>query len=86
MFYPVYQSSFVFLVGTFREHLGLCMALEVPMFIVINKTDICTPAMTERTMKSLERVLKSPGCRKVVVYVQNKDDAIAATTNLISNK
>lgn len=73
-------------VGTSREHLGLCLALDVPMFIVINKTDICTPAVTEKTIRSLETLLKSPGCRKMPYLVKNVDDAVVAATHLVSNK
>ncbi|CAB4019019.1 GTP-binding 2-like, partial [Paramuricea clavata] len=73
-------------VGTSREHLGLCIALDVPMFIVVNKTDACTAAITEQTIKGLERVLKSPGCKKIPVRVSNSDDAVVAATYLVSNK
>ena len=76
----------MFAVGTSREHLGLCIALDVPMFIVVNKTDTCTSAMTERTIKGLERVLKSPGCKKIPLRVSNSDDAVVAATNVFSNK
>ena len=73
-------------VGTSREHLGLCIALDVPMFIVVNKTDACTAAITEQTIKGLERVLKSPGCKKIPLRVSNSDDAVVAATYLVSNK
>ena len=72
--------------GTSREHLGLCIALDVPMFIVINKIDTCSSAMTQHTIKNLERVLKSPGCRKIPVIVENVDDAVLAATNLVTKK
>ena len=75
-----------FIVGTSREHLGLCIALDVPLFIVINKTDMCSSAVTKRTIKGLEKILKSPGCRKIPVVVENVDDAVVAATNLVANK
>ncbi|XP_019720207.1 GTP-binding protein 2 [Hippocampus comes] len=64
--------------GTTREHLGLALALKVPIFIVISKVDLCTRATVERTVRQLERVLKQPGCNKVPMVVANKDDAVAA--------
>uniref|UniRef100_A0AAV2JN62 Tr-type G domain-containing protein n=1 Tax=Knipowitschia caucasica TaxID=637954 RepID=A0AAV2JN62_KNICA len=64
--------------GTTREHLGLAMALKVPIFIVISKVDLCTRATVERTVRQLERVLKQPGCNKVPMVVANKDDAVTA--------
>ncbi|XP_062319762.1 GTP-binding protein 2 [Osmerus eperlanus] len=64
--------------GTTREHLGLAMALKVPIFIVVSKVDLCTRATVERTVKQLERVLKQPGCNKVPLVVYNSDDAVTA--------
>lgn len=64
--------------GTTREHLGLAMALKVPIFIVISKVDLCTRATVERTVRQLERILKQPGCNKVPMVVGNKDDAVTA--------
>lgn len=64
--------------GTTREHLGLAMALKVPIFIVISKVDLCTRATVERTVRQLERVLKQPGCNKVPMVVANTNDAVTA--------
>uniref|UniRef100_A0A087Y1M5 GTP binding protein 2b n=1 Tax=Poecilia formosa TaxID=48698 RepID=A0A087Y1M5_POEFO len=47
--------------GTTREHLGLAMALKVPIFIVVSKVDLCSRGTMERTVRQLERVLKQPG-------------------------
>ncbi|XP_056465115.1 GTP-binding protein 2-like [Gadus chalcogrammus] len=66
------------IVGTTREHLGLAMALKVPIFIVVTKVDLCTRATVERTVRQLERVLKQPGCNKVPLVVGGPDDAVAA--------
>ncbi|KAM3863134.1 GTP-binding protein 2 [Diretmus argenteus] len=64
--------------GTTREHLGLAMALKVPIFIVVSKVDLCTRATVERTVRQLERILKQPGCNKVPLVVGNTDDAVTA--------
>lgn len=48
--------------GMTREHLTLAMALDVPFFIVVTKTDVTSPA---QTLGNLESVLKSTGCHKV---------------------
>ena len=62
------------------------MALKVPTFVIVNKIDICSPAMIERTLQVLQRLLKSPGCNKVPVIVKTEDDVIVAATNFISNQ
>lgn len=73
-------------VGTTKEHLGLAMALKVPTFVIVNKTDLCLPTMVERSLRVLDRLLKSPGCNKVPVVVQTEDDVIVAATNFNSNQ
>ncbi|KAG7217938.1 hypothetical protein INR49_020760 [Caranx melampygus] len=64
--------------GTTREHLGLAMALKVPIFIVVSKVDLCSRGTVERTVRQLERVLKQPGCNKVPMVISNPDDAVTA--------
>lgn len=64
--------------GTTREHLGLAMALKVPIFIVVSKVDLCGKSTVEKTVRQLERVLKQPGCNKVPMVVANPDDAVTA--------
>ncbi|XP_041723077.1 GTP-binding protein 2 isoform X1 [Coregonus clupeaformis] len=64
--------------GTTREHLGLAMALKVPIFIVVSKVDLCKRDTVERTVRQLERILKQPGCNKVPLVVSTADDAVTA--------
>lgn len=64
--------------GTTREHLGLAMALKVPIFIVVSKVDLCSSGTVEKTVRQLERVLKQPGCNKVPMLVTGPDDAVTA--------
>ncbi|CAM9688833.1 GTP-binding protein 2 [Lampetra fluviatilis] len=68
------------LVGTAKEHLGLAMALKVPFFIVVSKVDVCSPGTVERTVRQLERLLRSPSCNKVPLLVCGPDDAMTAAT------
>ncbi|KAL2086059.1 hypothetical protein ACEWY4_017118 [Coilia grayii] len=68
------------IVGTTREHLGLAMALKVPIFVVVSKVDVCVCARgaLDRTLRQLQRLLKQPGCAKVPLLVANADDAVSA--------
>ena len=34
----------------------------------------------------LQRILKSPGCRKIPVLVQNPDDVVVSATNFTSER
>lgn len=70
------------IVGMTREHLALAVALDVPFFVVITKTDLVAP---NDSINSLETVLKSAGCRKVPLIVQNEDDVITAGSNQMAD-
>lgn len=69
-----------------KEHLGLALALSVPVFVVVTKIDMCPPNVLQDTLRLLIRVLKSPGCRKVPVMVKNPDDVITTATNFVSER
>uniref|UniRef100_H2M4U7 GTP-binding protein 1 n=1 Tax=Oryzias latipes TaxID=8090 RepID=H2M4U7_ORYLA len=74
------------IVGMTKEHLGLALALNVPVFVVVTKIDMCPANILQETLKLLQRLLKSPGCRKIPVLVQNKDDVIVAASNFSSER
>lgn len=69
-----------------KEHLGLALALSVPVFVVVTKIDMCPPNILQDTLRLLVRILKSPGCRKVPVMVKIKDDVIVSATNFVSQR
>lgn len=73
-------------VGMTKEHLGLALALNVPVFVVITKIDMCPPHILQNTIKLLQRVLKSPGCRKIPVMVQSAEDVILSATNFATER
>ena len=74
------------LVGTTREHLGLALALSVPVFVVLTKVDLCPPNVLDETIRTLTRLLKSPSCRKIPYLVQSRDDVIFVAYNFTSQK
>jgi len=74
------------IIGTTKEHLGLALALNVPVFVVVTKIDMCPPNILQETIKLLIKILKSPGCRKIPVLVSSKDDAIVTATNFTSER
>ena len=76
--FPLSSPLHPFPAGTTREHLWLAMALEVPIFIVISKVDLCSRTTVERTVQQLERVLKQSCCNKVPMVVGSTDDAVTA--------
>ncbi|XP_026480874.1 GTP-binding protein 2-like [Ctenocephalides felis] len=65
-----------------HEHLALVIALDVPVFIVITKIDLISPS---ETINELSTVLKSVGCRKVPLVVENEDDVMTASQLISEN-
>ena len=74
------------IVGMTKEHLGLALALNVPVFVVVTKIDMCPDNVLQDTLKLLIKILKSPGCRKIPVLVSSKDDVIVTATNFTSER
>ncbi|KAJ8318645.1 hypothetical protein KUTeg_003736 [Tegillarca granosa] len=74
------------IIGMTKEHLGLALALSVPVFVVVTKIDMCPPNVLQDSLKMLQRILKSPGCRKIPILVQNNDDVVMSATNFTSER
>jgi len=74
------------IVGMTKEHLGLALALSVPVFVVVTKIDMSPPNVLQETLKLLVKILKSPGCRKVPVMVKSADDVVISATNFVSER
>ncbi|KAF1927792.1 GTP-binding protein 1 [Didymella exigua CBS 183.55] len=74
------------LVGMSKEHLGIALALNVPVMVVITKVDICPPQILEQTMTQLSKILKSPGARKIPVFIKNREECINTATQFVSRR
>ncbi|CAD6568199.1 MAG: hypothetical protein ASARMPRED_001457 [Alectoria sarmentosa] len=74
------------LIGMSKEHLGIALALNVPVMVVITKIDICPPQILEQTITQLTRILKSPGARKIPIFIKNREDTIETATQFISQR
>lgn len=73
-------------IGMTKEHLGLALALSVPVFVVITKIDMCPGNVLQDNLRLLCKVLKSQGCRKVPVMVRSHDDVVLSATNFVSQR
>lgn len=69
-----------------REHLGIALALNVPVMVVITKIDICPPQILQQTITQLTRILKSPGARKIPIFIKNREDTIETATQFVSQR
>lgn len=54
--------------------------------VVITKIDICPPHILEQTITQLTRILKSPGARKIPIFIKNRDETIETATQFVSQR
>lgn len=68
------------------KHLGVTLALNIPVFVVITKIDMCPSNILQNTISCLKKVLKSPGCRKIPILVESDEDVVISATNFVSER
>lgn len=56
--------------------MGIALALNVPVMVVITKIDICPPHILQQTITQLTKILKSPGARKIPIFIKNREECI----------
>lgn len=74
------------LVGMSKEHLGIAVALNVPVLVVITKIDICPPNILEQTLTQLNKILKSPSARKIPIFIKSTEEAVATASQFVSQR
>lgn len=77
----------MFIVDTTREHFSYAVALEVPVFVVINKIDLCSKDYVQKTIGSLSYLLKhSSHSFAVESYVVKNEEDLVKTAELFVKK
>ncbi|EOD44232.1 putative gtp-binding protein [Neofusicoccum parvum UCRNP2] len=74
------------LVGMSKEHLGIAVALNVPIMVIITKIDICPPNILQETITQLTKILKSPGARKIPIFIKDRETCINTATQFVSRR
>ncbi|KAH8668485.1 GTP-binding protein 1 [Xylariales sp. PMI_506] len=74
------------LIGMSKEHLGIALALNVPVMVVVTKIDICPPNILEQTIQQITKILKSPGARKIPIFIRNREECINTATQFVSQR
>jgi len=69
-----------------KEHLGIALALKIPLFIVITKIDIAPKNIYEDTLNTLIKIMKNPNINKAPIVVKDGDDIKGFADKLTSNK
>jgi len=62
-----------------REHLGIALALKIPIILVVTKIDITPENVYEENMQFLTKMLKSKAVSRSPLLVKSEDDVVAVT-------
>ncbi|KAF5014039.1 hypothetical protein F66182_15116, partial [Fusarium sp. NRRL 66182] len=54
--------------------------------VVITKIDICPPQILQQTITQLTRILKSPGARKIPIFIKDLDETVNTATQFVSQR
>ena len=74
------------LIGMSKEHLGIALSLNVPVMVVITKIDICPPNILKETITQLTRILKSPGARKIPIFIKTLEETVNTATQFVNQR
>ncbi|KAK0225676.1 GTP-binding protein 1 [Armillaria fumosa] len=74
------------LIGMSKEHLSIALALSVPVVVCITKIDMTPPRVAAETVKQVVKILKSPGCRKIPVFVKSTETSVEIATSFGKDK
>eukprot|EP01063_Lacrimia_lanifica_P026827 TRINITY_DN3680_c0_g1_i1.p1 TRINITY_DN3680_c0_g1~~TRINITY_DN3680_c0_g1_i1.p1 ORF type:complete len:879 (+),score=293.82 TRINITY_DN3680_c0_g1_i1:76-2712(+) len=69
-----------------KEHLGLCLALKIPFFVVITRVDSTPPPVIKATLDSVVKMLKMPSVKKLPYLVKKKEDVTICAKNIKNDR
>lgn len=73
-------------VGTTKEHLGVALALKIPIIVVITKIDMVSSAIRRKVLEDVLTLLKLPGISKVPILISNLNDVVVASKHVNSGR
>ncbi|PHJ15309.1 elongation factor tu gtp binding domain-containing protein, partial [Cystoisospora suis] len=69
-----------------KEHLGICLGLNLPFFVVVTKIDLTPPHVYQKTLESICKVLKHPTVKKLPIIVKREEEIGAVTKAIPSGR
>lgn len=69
-----------------KEHLGVSLALKIPLFVVVTKSEMMPAASVESVIFEVQRYLKLPSIDKIPVLIKGMEDVIVAAKNMSSGR
>ena len=69
-----------------KEHLGLCLALKIPFFVVITRMDSTPEPVIKATIDAVNKLLKMPSVKKLPYPVKRVEDVVICAKNIINDR
>lgn len=66
--------------------MSVALALSVPVICIVTKIDSTPKNVLDQTLKQLGKVLRSPGCRKLPVFVKDTGQALELAAGFVAAK
>lgn len=74
------------IIGMAKEHLGVAIALKLPVVIVVTKIDLVDRSKVDETISDICRLIKMPGVNRIPFIVKSRDDAVVAARTVTSER
>jgi GTPase len=68
-----------------REHMGICVLLDIPFFIVLTKIDLAPVHIKEEIIVNLKKLLRGTGLSKRTYILKEEKDIIPLMDGMTSN-
>ncbi|KAJ3481243.1 hypothetical protein NLG97_g7870 [Lecanicillium saksenae] len=69
-----------------KEHLGIALALNVPVMVIVTKIDLCPAHVLDESISQITKIMKSPGARKIPTFIKDREDCINTATQFVSHR
>ena len=69
-----------------KEHLGISLALKLPFYVVVTKTDMVDKVVLEKTLSDLGAILRTPAVNRKPIVVKSHGEVEAVAETLASGK
>jgi GTPase len=69
-----------------KEHLGICLAMKVPLVFIITRIDACPQPVFKETVQTVQKLLKQAGVRKMPYMVHTIDDVLICARHVKADR
>jgi len=70
--------------GSTKEHIGVCITLQIPIVILLTKIDLGekAPETMKETINDIKKMFSRPGARKMLFTVNNMNDVVTVSKTI----